>query len=106
MRSFFSPALSTSPPAASATAPWAPGLAHGLAALAVLPVLGGLACAVGLLMAGFLSFVVWLPLIALSLNGGKALAEQDAPPELTPNARRVLFALWTATAFLGGLAVR
>ena len=107
MRSLFSstlPSATTSNPAAEGA--WTPGLAHVLTALAIWPVLGGLSCAVGLLMAGFLSFVVWLPLIALRLNGGAALAETDAAPELNPNARRVLFILWTATAWAGALAAR
>ena len=104
MRSFFSPAFSLSRPDAGNA--WLPGLPHALAALAAWPVLGGMACAVGLLMASLVSFVVWLPLIALSLNGGTALAENDLAPELTPNARRALFALWTATAWLAAALIR
>ena len=63
-------------------------------------VFGGPACVAGLLMASLVSFVVWLPLTALALNNGKALAPDAPAPALTPNAKRALFVLWTATAWL------
>jgi hypothetical protein len=85
---------------------WFPGLAHVLAAGCTWPLFGGGACAAGLLMASFVSFVVWLPLVALALNNGEPLAAEAAAPVLTPNARRVLFVLWSATAWLAAAVAR
>jgi hypothetical protein len=85
-------------PAADPT--WFPGLPHVAAAAATWPMFGGAACAAGLLMASLVSFVVWLPLTALALNNGKPLPEDAAAPAITPNAKRALFVLWTATAWL------
>jgi hypothetical protein len=85
---------------------WLPGLPHVLAAAATWLVYGGAACAAGLLMASFVSFVVWLPLIALRLNNGAPLAPDAAAPALTPNAKRALFVLWTATAWLTAAIAR
>ncbi len=78
---------------------WLPGLAHVVAALATLPVFGAAACATGLLLTSLVSFVVWLPLTAIALNGGVALNENDAAPVLPPAAKLMLFVLWTATAW-------
>ena len=103
MRAFFSQTLAATRP--SAEAAWLPGLPHVLAALAAWPVLGGLAAGTGLLMSGLVTFVVWLPLTALALTHGAALAETDEAPALTANARRALFALWTATAWLAAFVV-
>ncbi len=86
--------------------PWLPGLPHVLAAATTWLVFGGAACAAGLLMASFVSFVVWLPLVALALNNGQPLAADAAAPALTPNAKRVLFVLWTATAWLAAAIAR
>lgn len=85
---------------------WFPALPHVLAAAATWPVYGGAACAAGLLMASFVSFVVWLPLVALALNHGQPLALDAAAPALTPNAKRALFLLWTATAWLAAAIAR
>ena len=98
MRAFLSQTLATTRPAADAA--WLPGLPHVVAALAAWPVLGGVACATGLLLGGLVTFVVWLPLTVLTLNQGAPLAEDAAGPALTPNARRALFALWTGTVWL------
>jgi hypothetical protein len=85
--------------------PWLPGLPHVAAALATWPVFGGPACVTGLLMATLASFVVYLPLAALAMNGGEAL-DADAPaPVLPPRAHAVLFTLWALTAWgAAGLA--
>jgi hypothetical protein len=101
MRTFFSQTVA---PTGEST--WFPGLPHVLAAAATLPVFGGAACAAGLLMSSFVSFVVWLPMVALSLNNGQPLAADAAAPVLTPNAKRALFALWTATAWLAAAVAR
>jgi hypothetical protein len=101
MRIFFSQALA---PAGEST--WFPGLPHVVAAAATMPVYGGAACASGLLMASFVSFVVWLPMVALALNDGRPLAEDAVAPVLTPNAKRALFLLWTATAWLAAMIAR
>jgi hypothetical protein len=101
MRTFLSQTLTPSIDAA-----WFPGLPHAAAAGATWLVYGGAACAAGLLMASFVSFVVWLPLVALALNNGQPLAADAAAPALTPNARRMLFLLWTATAWLAAAIAR
>ncbi len=81
--------------------PWLPGLPHVAAALATYFAFGGQACVTGLLMATLASFVVYLPLTALTLNGGRPI-EADAPaPVLTTRAQIVLLGLWTATAWAG-----
>ena len=98
MRTIFNHTFAAPRPEAAGA--WFPGLPHVLAALAAWPVFGSSACAAGLVMAGFISFVVWLPMVALALNQGQPLAVDAAAPVLTPNAKRVLFALWVATAWL------
>lgn len=85
--------------AGSDSQPWLPGLPHAVAGLATWFAFGGVACVTGLLMATVASFVVYLPLAAVALNGGKAL-EEDAPaPVLPPPAQVALFVLWTLTAW-------
>ncbi len=84
---------------------WLPGLPHVAAALATYFVFGGQACLTGLLLATLASFVVYLPLTALTLNGGRAIAAEAAAPVLTARAQVVLLGLWTLTAWAGaGLA--
>jgi hypothetical protein len=85
----------------SADQPWLPGLPHVAAALATCFVFGGQACVTGLLMATLASFVVYLPLTALALNGGRAIAADAPPPVLTARAQFLLLALWTITAWAG-----
>jgi hypothetical protein len=101
MRSFQSQTIAPAPDAT-----WFPGLPHALAAAASGLVFGGAACIAGLLMASLVSFVVWLPLTALVLNNGRPLALDDVAPALTPNAKRALFVLWTATAWLAAAVAR
>lgn len=85
----------------SADQPWLPGLPHAAAALATYFVFGVQGCVTGLLLATLASFVVYLPVIALALNGGRAI-EADAPaPALTTQAQVALFGLWTVTAWIG-----
>ncbi len=98
MRMLFSQTIAATRPTTDGA--WFPGLPHVLAAASSWLLFGGAACAAGLLMASLVSFVVWLPLAALALNNGEPLAAEAAAPELTPNARRALFVLWTATAWL------
>lgn len=88
-----------------ATAPasdrqWLPGLPHVALAVATWPVFGGPACIVGLLMASLVTFVVYLPLTALTLNHGQPLAADAPPPALTLGAQAVLLSLWTLTAWM------
>jgi hypothetical protein len=104
MRTLFSQTIAATRP--STDGAWLPGLPHVLAAAGSWLVFGGAACAAGLLMASFVSFVVWLPLVALALNNGVPLASEDASPALTSNAKRLLFVLWTATAWLAAAVVR
>jgi hypothetical protein len=80
---------------------WLPGLPHAVVACATWPVFGGPACVTGLLLASLASFVIYLPLTALALNGGAAIAPTAAAPRLTPTAQAVLLGLWTVTAWLG-----
>jgi hypothetical protein len=81
--------------------PWLPGLPHAAAALATYFVFGGQACVTGLLLATLASFVVYLPLTALALNGGRAIADDAAAPVLTTRSQMVLLGLWTLTAWAG-----
>jgi hypothetical protein len=81
--------------------PWLPGLPHVAAALATYFVFGGQACVTGLLLATLASFVVYLPLTALALNGGQAIDADAAAPVLTARAQVVLLGLWTLTAWAG-----
>ena len=104
MRAFFSQTLATTRP--SINGAWFPGLPHVLAALVAWPMFGTAACVSGLLMTSLVTFVVWLPMTALALNNGQALAESDAAPVLTSNAKRVLFVAWTATAWLAAAIAR
>jgi hypothetical protein len=104
MRALFSQTIAATRPASDNT--WFPGLPHAVAAASTWLVFGGPACAAGLLMASLVSFVVWLPLTALALNNGQPLAADATAPALTPNAKRTLFLLWTATAWLAAAIVR
>jgi hypothetical protein len=83
----------------SADRPWLPGLPHVAAALATYFVFGAQACVTGLLLATLASFVVYLPVTALTLNGGRAIAPDAPAPALTARAQMVLLGLWTATAW-------
>lgn len=85
----------------SAEQPWLPGLPHVAAALATYFVFGGQACLTGLLLATLASFVVFLPVTALTLNGGRPIAEASPAPALTTAARAVLLGLWTLTSWAG-----
>jgi len=104
MRVFSSRTVETSE--TDTDAAWYPGLPHVLAALAAWPVFGAASCVAGLLMTSLISFVVWLPLTALSLNNGVALESRDEAPALTLNAKRALFVLWTATAWVAAAIAR
>ena len=70
----------------SADQPWLPGLPHVAAALATYFVFGVQACATGLLLATLASFVVYLPVTALALNGGRAIPE-DGPAPAPPDTQ-------------------
>jgi hypothetical protein len=85
----------------SADQPWLPGLPHVAAALATYFVFGGRACVTGLLLATLASFVVYLPVTALTLNGGRPIAADGPAPALTTGAQLVLLGLWTLTAWAG-----
>ncbi len=85
----------------SADRPWLPGLPHAAAGVATYFVFGVQACVTGLLLATLASFVVYLPVTALSLNGGRALTTDMPAPVLTTRAQIVLLGLWTLTAWLG-----
>lgn len=85
----------------SSEQPWLPGLPHVAAGLATYFVFGAQGCVTGLLLATLASFVVYLPVTALTLNGGRAIAEDAASPALTTRAQMVLLALWTVTAWAG-----
>ena len=80
---------------------WLPGLPHVAAALATYFVFGVQACVTGLLLATLASFVVYLPVIALALNGGRAIDADAAAPVLTMKAQVALLGLWTVTAWVG-----
>ena len=84
--------------------PWLPGLPHAAAGLATYFVFGGQACVTGILLATLASFVVFLPLTALALNGGRAINAEGPAPVITNRAQALLLALWTITAW-GGAAL-
>jgi hypothetical protein len=90
----------------SAASPWLPGLPHVAAALATYFAFGGQACVAGLLLATLASFVVYLPVTALALNGGRPIAEDAPAPALTLRAQVVLLVLWTLTAWGGAALAR
>ena len=85
--------------------PWLPGLPHVAAALATYFVFGGQACVTGLLLATLASFVVYLPVTALTLNGGRPITADNAAPGLTVRAQLVLLGLWTLTAWAGAALI-
>ncbi len=85
----------------SSDRPWLPGLPHTAAGIATYFVFGAQACVTGLLLATLASFVVYLPLTALALNGGRPLAEDVPAPVLTTRAQILLLGLWTLTAWAG-----
>jgi hypothetical protein len=64
-------------------------------------VLGWQACFAALMIASLASFLVYVPLTVLALNGGGALPEDAPAPALTVRAYAVLLALWTATVWAG-----
>jgi hypothetical protein len=59
------------------------------------------ACIGALLVASVASFLVYVPMTALALNGGVPLRDDEPAPPLTPRAYVLLFLLWTATAWFG-----
>src|ERR1700761_3078937 len=85
--------------------PWLPGLPHVAAALAAYFVFGAQACVTGLLLATLASFVVYLPVTALTLNDGRPIAPDASAPVLTTRAQLVLLGLWTVTAWAGAALV-
>ena len=87
--------------AGSADRPWFPGLPHPVAGIATYFVFGAPACVTGLLLATLAGFVVYLPVTALALNGGRAYAAGEPPPALSLRTQLVLLGLWTLTAWLG-----
>ena len=91
-------------PGLSADQPWLPGLPHVAAAVATYFVFGWQACVTGLLLATLASFVVYLPVTALVLNGGRPIAADERVPALTARSQLVLLALWTVTAWAGARA--
>ena len=80
------------------------GLPFVLAALGPCLVFGWQACLAALTIATLATFLVYVPLTALALNGGSALVEEAPVPALTARAYAVLLVLWTATAWLGAYA--
>jgi len=58
------------------------------------------ACVAAMMVASVASFLIYVPVTALALNGGRALNEDEPAPPLTPRAYAVLFLLWTATAWV------
>ncbi|WP_428483863.1 hypothetical protein [Rhodopila sp.] len=91
----------TGGPGSSADRPWLPGLPHATAGIATYFAFGAQACVTGLLLATLASFVIYLPMTALTLNGGRALAPDAPAPVLTARAVILLLALWTLTAWAG-----
>ena len=65
---------------------------------------GWQACLAALTIATLATFLVYVPLTALALNGGNALVEDAPTPALTARAYAALLVLWTTTAWLGAYA--
>ena len=63
------------------------------------------ACFAALLVASVASFLVYVPVTALALNGGVALRDGVPIPPLTPRAYVMLLLLWTATAWATAMIV-
>jgi len=84
--------------------PWLPGLLHIVAALSPLLVFNVASAVSALVLTTLVSFVVYVPLTALALNGGAPIADDHPAPDLTPRARVVLLVLWTATIWATALA--
>ena len=80
------------------------GVPFVLAAFVPGCVLGWQACLAALMIASLASFLVYVPLTVLTLNGGGALTEDAPVPALTARAYAVLLVLWTTTAWLGAAA--
>jgi hypothetical protein len=76
------------------------GLPFVLAAAVPGLVSGWQACLAALTIASLASFLVYVPLTVLALNGGSALTEDAPVPALTARAYAVLLTLWTTTAWL------
>lgn len=85
--------------AVSADQPWLPGLPHAVAGLASALVFGLGPSMAGMLVAGLVAFVVYLPLMALALNGGRAIGPNAPAPAMPVWAQVVLLGLWTATVW-------
>ena len=81
------------------------GLPFVLAASAPALVFQWRACLAALLLASVASFLVFVPMTALALNGGTPLREDEPAPPLTLRAYVLLFVLWTAAAWIGAAAL-
>jgi hypothetical protein len=57
------------------------------------------ACLAALLVASVASFLIYVPMTALALNGGTAIKDDAPLPPLTLRAYVLLLLLWTATAW-------
>jgi hypothetical protein len=77
------------------------GLPFLLTALGPTLSLGWKAWFVALMIANVATFVVYVPLTVLVLNGGAPLVADEPAPSLTPCSYLVLLALWTVTAWAG-----
>jgi hypothetical protein len=82
---------------------WFLGLPFVLTACLPVFSFGWQAGVTGLAVAGVASFVVFLPLAALALNGGDALSEEEPMPPLTTRCYIILLALWTSAAWFGAV---
>jgi hypothetical protein len=79
------------------------GLPFVLTAAAPGLAIGWQASVVALAIASLASFLVYVPLTALALNGGGALAEDAPVPPLTARAYAALLTLWTLTAWFSAV---
>ncbi len=95
--------LAASP--ARADIPWLPGLLHVLAAISPLLVFDIPTCLAAVAMTALASFVVYVPMTALTLNGGRPIPAGAQGPELTPIAHIVLLVLWTATVWATAILI-
>jgi hypothetical protein len=90
---------------ARADIPWLLGLLHVVAALSPLLAFDIATCLGAVAVTTLASFVVYVPLTALRLNGGRPIPENTTAPELTPIAHAVLLVLWTTTVWATALLI-
>jgi hypothetical protein len=79
---------------------WLSGVPFAIAGIAPGFLFGWRACFAALLLAGVASFLVYIPMTVLVLNGGVPLPEDAPAPGLTVRSYCVLLLLWMTTVWI------